>query len=67
MDVTVNGQARQVPEGTTAEQLLQQLAVRKELVVVEVNLNIVKRDQLEATALKPGDQIEIVRLVGGGA
>lgn len=67
MEITVNGSARQVPDGTTAEQLLEQLSVRKELVVVEVNLAIVKRQQLGATVLKPGDQVEIVQLVGGGA
>ena len=67
MDVTVNGTTRQVPDGATAEQLLESLSVRKELVVVEVNLTILKRHQLSATVLQPGDQIEIVQLVGGGA
>ncbi len=67
MDVMVNGTAHAVPEGTTAEQLLDGLSVRKELVVVEVNLNILKRHQLGGVVLQPGDQIEIVQLVGGGS
>ena len=67
MELTVNGSTRQVPDGATAEQLLEQLSVRKELVVVEINLTIIKRQHLGATVLKPGDQIEIVQLVGGGA
>lgn len=67
MDVTVNGEARRVPDGTTAAGLLQQLDIRPERVVVEVNLTILKRDQLASTTLKPGDRIEIVHFVGGGS
>jgi thiamine biosynthesis protein ThiS len=35
-------------------------------VAVEVNCDLVPRRSFEATALKEGDQIEIVTLVGGG-
>lgn len=66
MDITLNGTVRHVPDDATAEQLLEQLSVRKELVVVEVNLTILKRQQLSQTVLKPGDRVEIVQLVGGG-
>ena len=66
MEVTVNGEARQLPEGITVAQLLEQLKIVPELVVVELNLAILKRAQLPGTALAPGDQVEIVRLVGGG-
>ena len=67
MQVTVNGEARTVPDGTTAAQLLELLKVIPERVVVEVNLTILKRAQLPATALSEGDTIEIVQFVGGGA
>ena len=66
MHVTVNGEGRQLPDGITVAQLLEQLKIVPELVVVELNLAILKRAQLPGTALKPGDQVEIVRLVGGG-
>ncbi len=67
MELVVNGQRRDVAEGLTAAQLLEQLAIRPERVVVEVNLTILKRDQLPSTVLKAGDQVEIVQFVGGGA
>lgn len=67
MELRVNGKAMQVTEGTTAAQLLQQLQIEPERVVVEVNVNILKRAQLVGTVLCAGDQVEIVHFVGGGS
>ena len=67
MQVIVNGDARDVPEGTTAAQLLERLQVAPERVVVEVNLTILKRAQLAETPLRAGDRVEIVQFVGGGS
>ena len=66
MELVVNGEQRQVADGTTAAGLLEQLGIEPGRVVVEVNLTILKRHQLPATALKAGDRIEIVQFVGGG-
>jgi thiamine biosynthesis protein ThiS len=67
MQVQVNGEAREVVEGLTVSGLLQQLNVQPERVVVEVNLTILRRHQLPQTVLQPGDKVEIVSFVGGGA
>ncbi len=66
MELMVNGESRQVADGTTAAGLLEQLGIEPGRVVVEVNLTILKRHQLPATVLRPGDRIEIVQFVGGG-
>ncbi len=66
MDLTLNGEARALPDGTTVAQLLEQLKTPAERVVVEVNLTILKRAQHQETVLRAGDQVEIVRFVGGG-
>jgi len=63
----VNGKPMQLSEGATAVELLNQLGVEPERVVVEVNLNILKRAQLGSTVLQTGDQVEIVHFVGGGS
>ncbi len=55
-----------LPEGTTAAALLEHLKLNPGLVVVELNLNILKRDDLAKAALKEADQVEIVHFVGGG-
>ena len=66
MEVMLNGEKREIPEGVTVAQLLQQLQIQPERVAVEVNLTVLKRAQLPSMALKPGDQVEIVQLIGGG-
>lgn len=66
MTVTVNGEAREVPEGTTVAQLLATLEVTVGRVAVEVNTAVVRRAQHEAHRLADGDQVEIVTFVGGG-
>ena len=67
MQVTVNGEPRELADGSTAAQLLELLKIAPERVVVELNLAILKRAQLAATVLKEGDQVEIVHFVGGGS
>ena len=66
MEVTVNGEKRELPMGTTVSQLLELLKVVPERVVVEINLTILKRIQHGGTVLKSGDRVEIVHFVGGG-
>lgn len=66
MTVHVNGEAREIPEGTTVDQLIQILALGPVRVAVEVNKELVIRKTWAAHALKPGDRIEIVTFVGGG-
>ena len=67
MEIHVNGELRQVADGLTASGLLDTLQILPERVVVEVNLTILKRVQLQEAVLKEGDQVEIVQFVGGGA
>ena len=67
MDITVNGEKRQVPDGTTAAKLLELLQIAPERVVVEINVKILKRAELAGTLLTSGDTVEIVRFVGGGS
>jgi thiamine biosynthesis protein ThiS len=66
MELMVNGEPRSVPDGTTVAGLLRELELLPALVVVERNREIVPRDAVEAVALEPGDQLELVHFVGGG-
>ena len=66
MEVTVNGEARDLPTGATIHDMLLALGVTKGRVAVEVNREVVPRRQHEQTPLKAGDTIEVVTLVGGG-
>lgn len=66
IDVTVNGEALSVPQGTTVLALLERLNVRSQQVAVEVNAELVKKARHGEHQLRVGDQVEIVTFVGGG-
>ena len=66
MRITVNGEARDVPDRTTVARLLAMLPTAGGPVAVEVNREIVPRSQHAARRLAEGDAVEIVTLVGGG-
>ncbi|MCE5267401.1 MAG: sulfur carrier protein ThiS [Planctomycetaceae bacterium] len=66
MQITVNGEARQVAEGLTIAALLGELQLGGKPVAVEVNLELVPRPRHAEHRLAEGDRLEIVTLVGGG-
>jgi sulfur carrier protein len=66
MELTINGQSRQVVEGTTVAELLQELKLDGKPVAVEVNLELVPKQRHVEHRLAEGDRLEIVTLVGGG-
>jgi sulfur carrier protein len=66
MEITVNGQPRQVAEGITITQLLDELQLSGKPVAVEVNLSLVPKARHAEHRLAQGDRLEIVTLVGGG-
>jgi sulfur carrier protein len=65
MQVQVNGEKREVPEGTTVRALVEQFNLKPEKVAIELNRRLVKSDRYDAP-LSDGDQVEIVTFVGGG-
>jgi thiamine biosynthesis protein ThiS len=65
--ITLNGDAREFPAGSTVASLLASLELEPRLVVVERNREILRdRDAFSALTLEAGDTIEIVHFVGGG-
>ena len=64
--VEVNGDRREVAEGSTVSTLLEELGLHPRGVAVEYNGEILKRAHYEDTRLGQGDRIEIVRFVQGG-
>ncbi len=66
MQITVNGEPREVDQGATVAQLLDQLKLPTKYFAVEVNLQVVPRREHPQYRLSEGDRLEIVTLVGGG-
>jgi thiamine biosynthesis protein ThiS len=65
MTITVNGQPRDVPNGTAIASLLEQMKLKLNNVAVELNRRLVRSEQYD-TPLKAGDEVEVVTFVGGG-
>ena len=65
MKVTVNGQPRDIADGTTLRQLVEQHNLKPEKVAIELNRRLARADKYEQV-LKEGDEVEIVTFVGGG-
>ena len=66
IDLLVNGEQHQVPDGTDVAGLLGVLGLDTRKVAVERNEAIVPRSVYAETRLRPGDRIEIVHFIGGG-
>ncbi len=66
MHVVINGEPQQLDTGLTVAGLVSKLGFSERRVAVEVNREIVAREQYTKRALAEGDQIEIVHFVGGG-
>ena len=66
MQIIVNGERREAPEGCTIVALLDELDIRAKHVAVERNREVVPRAEHGETTLSHGDELEVVTLVGGG-
>ena len=66
MEITVNGEKKTVVGPLTVKGLLESLGVNPRAVAVERNLKIITKDAFDGEAVLEGDNIEIIRMVGGG-
>ncbi len=66
INIAVNGEPRRIGTPATLSDLLHTLELDPRTVVVELNRQIIRRPQLDETALAEGDSVELVHFVGGG-
>lgn len=67
MTLHINGEPRDFSSPLSLAALIEQLGMKQDRVAVELNREIVPRDQWGATNLSDGDRLEIVHFVGGGS
>lgn len=67
LEITLNGAPRELPPGGTLADLVRALGKDPRHVAVEVNRAVVPRADHGRYTLRPGDAVEVVTLVGGGA
>lgn len=66
IEIVVNGNTRQVPDGLTVYELLRFIEADPARVAVEVNREIVRKPDWTTVRVGAGSELEIVQFVGGG-
>jgi sulfur carrier protein len=66
MKVYVNGEARELSGALSLAELITQLDLPTVRIAVELNREVVRRNDWGSTMLTDDDRIEIVHFVGGG-
>lgn len=66
LSLTLNGEPREVPAGSTVLDLLDSLSRDPRTVAVEHNGDILPRERYGSTRLQAGDRLEVVHFVQGG-
>lgn len=66
MRVKVNGEVTELESGMNLEQVLKFYRLKMEMVVVELNRTVPTKNLYAEIFLKEGDEVEIVKFLGGG-
>ncbi|HEY3102107.1 MAG TPA: sulfur carrier protein ThiS [Pyrinomonadaceae bacterium] len=67
MQIQINGEQREFAQSSIAlSELIEKLSLAPQRIAIEVNRQIIRRDEWESTSIKDGDRVEIVQFVGGG-
>jgi thiamine biosynthesis protein ThiS len=66
MNLTINGDSQTCSDETLSG-LVERLGMKPDRVAIELNRQIVPRDEWSKTQLHDGDRLEIVHFVGGGS
>jgi sulfur carrier protein len=66
LQIFINGEAQDVQESCSVQQLLQSMDISGKRLAVEVNEEIVPKSRHAEYAFCEGDRVEIVHAIGGG-
>lgn len=66
IEIQLNGDSKQVTEGITVHQLIEDLGLDPTKVAVERNREIVSKSLYQEVEIAANDQLEIVHFIGGG-
>jgi len=66
MQITINGEKRELSGNLTISEMLENLALPAERIAVELNRQVVRKKDWASVKLNDADKIEIIHFVGGG-
>ena len=65
MQLTINGETKQIGSHTIQE-LLIELGIEDKVMAAAVNMDVVKKDVWDSFQLNENDRVEFLQFVGGG-
>jgi thiamine biosynthesis protein ThiS len=66
MQITVNGEPKDVANDINLFDLILELGIKPEMIAVQHNEDIVDRKRFRQITLREDDVVELIRIVGGG-
>jgi sulfur carrier protein len=66
VEVKLNGEPRELPDGATVAQAVAELTALGTGIAAAVNGDVIPRGSWAGTPLRPGDQVEVVTAAQGG-
>lgn len=66
MNITINGEIKELENEVTLDRLLELFSLPSQRVAVELNREVVRKKDWDAITIREADRIEIVHFVGGG-
>ncbi len=66
MEISLNGEPRQIEEGMTLQGLVGTLQLPDRALAIAGNRKVITRAKWPEVVLQPGDRVELVRAIGGG-
>ena len=66
LNITVNGSPVEISQSMSIDELLRTVEVPKKYLAVELNDEVVIKEEHTNVTVNDGDRVEVVTLVGGG-
>jgi sulfur carrier protein len=66
MKIVVNGEDREIADGTTVEELLNSLKIKDKTMATAIDMKVIKQDKWKTRVIQDGEKIEFLHFVGGG-
>ena len=66
MKITLNGEIKELETEVTLDRLLELFSLSSQRVAIELNREVVRRQDWDTTIVRDEDSLEVVHFVGGG-
>ena len=66
IEIQLNGKSHHLKKSLNVSQLLNSLMINKKKVAIEINGEVLSKDNYDSYSIKQNDVVEIVTFIGGG-